>query len=734
MPFDPVTESTAVVGNDYRADTSMGFKNEVKSVLDSYTRNGTSLYSAMEQIMVSPTRRAQFLDAVMESITSSPIFTSGECMNSRFYDNYADRLRLLEENSMKKAAVESIVTSYSPIVAYNPFFIKKQWVSTVFKDVLMSEVPPNLVINYAVEQRYLRTMDGQEYKIPDVFYDPNITRALRGACTGTAIAEQPIELTKLRNLQLIDPEYIPGVVKGDPAVELTQDITISSVTLNDGTVVPCNIRTEATTHNWDNGQITYKRTDGRGNVTEVVTDNIFGAVDFVKGTVTVLSEQNNIKAVTLRGKLANRWNDRSLTPVRRVERIQFIMPESGEHINAPVTLEDAAHAIALQDIDFVADNVDVMGRTLAEFEDFEIRDFLDQSYEAQANAGSMAIGYLDSDRLIVNGSFDALPYEGFTNNVTDWMKDSREYFERVLAGLKTKLKTEDVVVVCYAHPNLVRFLQDGINWVFTDETQISGMKISYNFGIYTASQDRVHIITSLYCPEDSGLHFVVIPTTTELITYKHFVHHVAIDRGYRDPMHPLVPNVMMTQSMLTAEVLPVQGRMSIANRDAHSPTTLKRVTPSNAATAILAASMSDVGVTSTVAKNAYGYTVSLTGKAATGSATVDTTLFGTALTGNFVQMNTQLPGIAPGGNYIVKQYNAALEQYDGVDENVKKDANGKWVKTKAYTYNDLCDGYSFLVTDQNEGVIVQLYAAAGYIDGASQPLTTLTINNGLTFG
>ena len=189
MSFAPMTESTPVVGNDYKADSAMGFKNEVSSVLNRYMAGSRSLSSAMESIMSNPTAREQFLDQVMESITTSPIFTNDACVNSRFYDNYADRLRQLEENSMDRMAIESIITGYSPIVAYNPFFLKKQWISTVFKDILMTEVPPTPVINYAVEKRYLRTMDGTEYPIPDVFYNPEITRSLRNACIiGLAVA------------------------------------------------------------------------------------------------------------------------------------------------------------------------------------------------------------------------------------------------------------------------------------------------------------------------------------------------------------------------------------------------------------------------------------------------------------------------------------------------------------------------------------------------------------------
>jgi hypothetical protein len=728
--YVPTMGDTHVAGNDYASDRSMGFKAEVSAVLESYQQRGTSLNDLMQQVLYSPTAREQFMDNVMESITSSPIFMDENCVNSRFYDNYADRLRQLEDNSMKQVAIESIVTGYSPIVAYNPFFLKKQWISTVFKDILMTEVPASPVINYAVEQRYLRTMDGTEYPIPDVYYDPAITRSLNAACTGAAIKEEPIPLTDLRGLSLIDPTYIPGIIKNDPAVELTQDITICAVTLEDGTVVPVNIRTDVTTHQWVRGQIEYKRTDSYGNVVSTVKDKIFGAVDFVTGKVTVLCQDGHVTHVTLRGKVANRWNDRSLTTIRRVEPIQFVMPESGQRLNTPITLEDAADALVTQNIDIIADNVDVMGRTLAEFEDFEIRDFLDASFDAQANAGSMAVSFVGSNSLIVQGHFDAMPYEGFTNNVTDWMKDSREYFERVLAGLKTKLKTDDVVVICYSHPNLVRFLQNGINWVFSDDTQISGMKISYNFGIYTSAQDRVHIVTSMYVPEDSGLHFVVIPTTKELITYKHFKYNAVIDRNYRDPVHPLTPNVMVTQRTLTCEVLPVQGRMTIGGRELYSPTSLRRVTPGNVAGAILGAAFSDAGLTATYSKNANGFTVNVAGTAAAGATTVDPDLFGT-LNGNYAQVTIQLPGVTAAGSYIVKQTNGALAAYP--DDPTIKQVDGEWVKTKQYAGTDLLDGYALLLAEGADAT-VQIFNAAAYIDGASPAVSTVEIKNGATFG
>ena len=254
------------------------------------------------------------------------------------------------------------------------------------------------------------------------------------------------------------------------------------------------------------------------------------------------------------------------------------MPESGPRLNSAITIEDAADALALQNIDVIADNINVMGATLANFEDAEIKSYLYESYEAARKAEAAGIPYdeLGNNDWTVTTGFDTLPYEGYSITLTDWLKQSREYFERTISGLKTKLRSTNVIIIAYSHPNLIRFLQDGINWVFSDDTQISGVKLQYNFGIYTSAQDRVHILTSMRMSEDAGIRFVVIPLTQELITYKHYKYNVVIDRNYRHPLYSLVPNVMATQRTLTWDVFPVSGKMAISGRELFSPTTLKR--------------------------------------------------------------------------------------------------------------------------------------------------------------
>lgn len=591
--YDSEVPVNNVVGNNYTSDDSLGFKDEVRHVLESYNAEGVDLIKDMGAIISNPESKDEFIANVCESLTNSPLFTSAEIVNEAFYNNYGQRIEQLMDNSLSSVATESAMLGYAPIVAYNPFFLKKQWISCIFKDVLMTEVPQSPVINLAFEKRYIRDLDGNEYPIPEVNYDDEVMQRLTDEATGENIVEDPFDITDFKPAaNLLTKKFVPSLptAGGDPVAELTAGLHIFKVVMIDpddaddwadstkrDTVttyeVPCQIKVDVTTHQLTNGYVKYDIKDTDGTVTKTLEDQIVGNVDFKTGKALIVAENDCVVQICLRGKTANRFNNRSLDVVRRVEQIQHVMPESGPRLNSAITVEDAADALALQKVDIIADNVDVMGRQLADLEDFEIRSFLKSSYEAQEAAGVGPHGY---DKMTVTGAFDAKPYEGFTNNITDWMKDSREYFERIIEELKDKLKTTDAVVTVVAHPSLVRFLQDGITWVFSDDTQISGMKISYNFGIFTTAQDRVHIITTRYLPATEGLKFVVIPTTTELVTFKHYKYNCIIDRNYRNPLYTLTPNIMCTHRTLTFEVLPVQGKMTISGRELFSPTTLKR--------------------------------------------------------------------------------------------------------------------------------------------------------------
>lgn len=576
-------DNTEIVGKIQHSDGDVGFKSEVKGVFESYQAQGINLINDLPSVIATPSAKQAFIGTATESMSDSVLMTNSVASKDPFYGSYVNCVEQLLDNTLNSIATESIMTGYAPIVAYNPFFLKKQWIDCVFKDVLMTEIPKTPVINIGFERRYAKDSEGNEYPLPEALYDDEITKKLLDEATGLNIKEEPIAIDLLKNLNLIDPTYIPGVIAGDHTVELTPGLSVVAATVKDSTgadhKVAMNMTVDITTHNFVNGKVEYKVIDETtGDVTETITDELIGRVDFKKGAVSLMSTTGAVTHVVLRGKTANRFNQRSLSVERRVEHIQKVMPESGPRLNTAVTIEDAADALALQNIDIIADNINVMGATLANFEDAEINMFLKQSFQAQKDGLANFVKYneLVDNIMITESEFDTLAFDTFAGRLTDWMKDSREWFERTIAQLKTKLRSTNVMIVAVAHPNLIRFLQDGINWVFSDDTQISGVKLSYQFGIYTSAQDRVHVVTTMRMNEDDGIRFLVIPLTNELITYKHYKYNVMIDRNYRNPVYQLTPNILATQRTLTFEILPVQGVMKIKNRDMHSPETLKR--------------------------------------------------------------------------------------------------------------------------------------------------------------
>ena len=582
---------TKVVGNVMASDENMGFKSDIVHAFEEYALEGVNLATDLYTILTSPAKAQQFNDVVLESVVSSEGLTNADASSDPFYGNYADRLSQLMTNSNNDIVRESVMTGYSPIVSYAPFFLKKQWIACVWKDVLMTEVPNNPIINYQFQKRYIKDMDGNRYEIPDVYYDQETMKKLLSEATGVALKENLQISLPMNHINLVDPTrnadssitYLEdGFVTRDLSNALTQDIAIIAVTLKDSKSkeheVPTNIRIDITTHNFVKGKVSYVVKDEHGEPTETLEDEIIGNVDFDESAITVMAVHGKATKIRLRGKTANRFNHRSLDVERRVEQLQYVMPESGPRLNSAVTIEEAADAIALGNIDMFADNADTMGNVLAYMEDLEIKSFMDTSYQAQADAAAAGLkgphnfpqdNHFGS--LIVEGRFNTLPFGGYGSNVTSWMQDSKEYFERVLEQLKYKLQTSQCIVNCVCHPSLVRYLKADVRWVFTGETNVSGMKLQYEFGITTVAGDRVHIITSRYMDPNEGIRFVVIPTTSDLITFKHLKYAVTVDRGYRHPLEPLVPNMMATQRTLTFEVIPVQGKLFIDGREMSSP-------------------------------------------------------------------------------------------------------------------------------------------------------------------
>ena len=125
--FNGMDTTNNVVGNISLSDNDLGFKSEVKGVFESYMGQGVNLINDLPSVIGSPTPRQGFIGSVTESMSDSVLYTSPAASGDPFYHNYANRVEQLVDNTMKSIATEAVMTGYAPIVAYNPFFLKKQW-------------------------------------------------------------------------------------------------------------------------------------------------------------------------------------------------------------------------------------------------------------------------------------------------------------------------------------------------------------------------------------------------------------------------------------------------------------------------------------------------------------------------------------------------------------------------------------------------------------------------------
>ena len=578
--YNSSTMVDTLVGAASPMSANQQFKDDIATIFDSYANEGINVCDSLGTIAQDRNLRQAFIDMATESVENDNALHSGDAASDPFYSTYADRLKQLEDNSLLQMARESVMTGYAPIQSYAPFLIKRQWVSCVWKDVLMADVAKSPIVKLQMEQRWVKDMKGNRYQIPDVYYKKDLMKNLLTESSGIALQENKrIELPIATNgvLELVKNSgdyYNETIEVHDAAEVLTHDYTIYKVEFEDSESkkheVYCDIKMDVATGALINGNVTCTVLNENGSVKEVLEDTLVGNVDCRAGTVSVFSTKGKIKAFWHRGKAAGRFNHRGLSVERTIKPLTFYMPESGPRLNAAVTVEEAQDAIACGNIDLYADNTDMMGDVLANLQDIDIKMYVDDSFDRNKKSTTGPLGY--EENFIEEGSFSAVPIQNFGITIDAWMNQAKEYFERLLANLKYKLKTQNAVVCAVCHPKLVRYLKSDVRWIFNDETGVSGLKLNYNVGVTNVDGDRVHIITSIYKAPEEGVRLIVIPTTNECVTFKHLMYSVIVDRGYRNPIEPLVPNVMSTQRTLTFEVTPVQGDFLITGTEAHAPT------------------------------------------------------------------------------------------------------------------------------------------------------------------
>lgn len=548
-------ESANVVGSfsqDKHADFKAGVKQLLEGMKETYSidpiRNITDVLS---------------LDTMKEAYKEQLL---GDVLHENFEGYYADlpkKVEQLFENSALEIVRESAVAQLAPIVGISLPVLKKNFLESHAKDIVMTEVPDKPIVKVAFERKFLKDREGNRHYIPEIFYDGSY-KTIMAQGKGKLVNQSfhPIPVLDLNILQLsggsiqtrdtLAYDFVVEAVQ----IEVLDDQGAPTLKLIDG----LNITPDMGSNNTFSYRIQAENADKT-----LVKDMITGSVDFYYGTVSVSTASGKVKSVRFGGHLSNENNVETVELDRQREVKDWKIPD-GFRLNTGLTIERMKDYKALFNIDITTDIISDMSTVLTQMEDSETLGFLDDSLARWKGKKELPFGYTEG--FVESYEFDLIPPSNTMVTQSQFIASELPYrLNREIDHLKLKLKTEEIMFVMYGHPNNLTLLQDTVRWIIDEDTKIGGIQLEYKFGVLTANKNRIHVVSSLKVAPDKGIRIVAYPLSKEVITFKHLKYSFNIENIYRNALTPNTPNIMATSRYITKEVLPVQGEFKITGNE-----------------------------------------------------------------------------------------------------------------------------------------------------------------------
>lgn len=540
-------------------DFKHGFKAMCESMQGTYNLDP---FENITNILKNPTYKEAYKEQLIGDVMQ-------ESIDDPYYSTHVEKLDQLFENSAFEILSESAaVGQLSPIVGTSLPILKKNYLDGISKDLMLTEVPTTPIIKNTFERKFLKDREGNKYYIPEIFYDETYKEVMykaRGAALPDAFLPDTDDQAEGITFPLHDYDLL-GKVGGsiEKRDSLSLNLMIAAVMMDvEGTEVEVPLKNcvpDLGANNTFYQQVTAETEDGK-----TATDYIMGRVDFYSGKVSVSSTNGKIKSVKFTGNISNENNNNTLELDREREVVTWQIGD-GEKLNSGLTIEKLKDFKALLNIDIAAETVSDMTDVITQAEDGNILGFVRNSYEVWKNKKQLPFGYTDG--FTEEAIFSCIPPSTISMTGSQWLDiEIKFHIARFIDRLKLKLKEQDIMFVVAAHPNVVTLIDNSVNWVTDTNTKMGGVQFNYSFGVMTDSKDRIHVISSLKIPESEGLMVIAYPLSKKTITFKHFKYSMNIENGYRNPLTPLIPNIMVTSRYLTTELLPVQGRFRLKDNE-----------------------------------------------------------------------------------------------------------------------------------------------------------------------
>lgn len=545
-----------IVG-EFSINESTYFNENLKELSEAFEGDGLDIMKNYGTIVSSKSLREQYKEKLLEDMNFDSI---SRTTNSPIVKQYFELQREMAEqkfdNSVEQLLDESVsVGSMNPFVGLTPPIVKREWVECFYRHVVETVSADKTVINKQIERAYLMDEKGDKHYFPEASYSKETMLGLWNSLS-RKIIETALELP-LVEFDLI--AATPGASRKQRD-SLNNDIRIVKVNVNvpdaagTGVVNKEVVLPEAIVPNIEYGQFYGKieTTDGAG---KPFVTTLAGFVDKKNGKISV--DHRHVTHIFLAGTLSSENNVKSASVGWERDNYQVVIGTK-PHINTGLTKEMIKTEKALYNIDAVSKTVDLMVKILNNFRDYEIKDYLDLSFDRNKNG-----------QYVITTNFDCTPNAGFAGTKEQYIEGRLiAKIEAVATRLKSILKTPNIYFKVVANPYVMRLVEANVKWVMGDRSKeagiMGGVKLDYSLGVVT-KQHNYHFLSSDRVKITEGFRIYVMPLDGMHKTFTHYDFAFFLENDYRDPNNSLVPSVMATAMYEVAELFPIQAQIKVLN-------------------------------------------------------------------------------------------------------------------------------------------------------------------------
>jgi hypothetical protein len=506
-----------------RAD---GFSKTLKSAQVQFNESNINILGeGYQEVVNDDTLFEDYKDIMMQGVDADDVETMGQLIDN-------SRLVTLRES----------MSGITPISSLSVPTLRKLWPRMALKNAIPTEVVklPKFTISYMLPyvfkygKRYYLPEDimpggagellveGQPVYQDEIYladFTPSGEQApVDGAAKGFCLFNSLPNLTG-------DPLFAPiaSKARGD---SLDPDFSITEVGLLVGPVrgTMTNLRAGCGLH----GDI-YIEVSALVNGS-VTTDTLFGRIDRVEGTVTLACTKGYVEFVKVRGRLSPEFNTESESVSFDIQTRDVTIGQ-GTHLNAPLPIEFLQDVMAMYNIDGAAKVVDIMTNVLALKLDYEMRNFITDSF------------LVTNNRWL--GTFDCEPYAQFAGTPTAWREQLKDVIDHWATRVKQECFFQGGKFVIVGNEVDIRLLPN-VTWTFTPSGgEKSGVEVDYTIGAVSGAH-RYDVIGTPAIPT-GAIYIFYVSSQDEQMTYKYFPYSFNVEKGYEDPNHHLVPSIMIAK-------------------------------------------------------------------------------------------------------------------------------------------------------------------------------------------